>query len=267
VFGPGAWLIPQRHWHTVARRLAGMRKRWATPDQAEQCACLYEQDLQVLSEYRPGGWHADLRVEGLEPLESALGAGRGAILWVAPWTFASLVTKKALHAAGHPFTHLSRRVHGPSKSRLGVRLLNPIWSSREKPYLKQRLMLEGSEVAAMRKLERLLRAGELVSIAFLPWAQRSLERTAPWGTYHLPTGPAALSLATGAALIPAFGARRGTTGFDVVLEPPLRPAPGLARRPAVEELVHRYGERLETHAMRDPPAYRWEFLEAVRWER
>ena len=71
---------------------------------ARHLAMLRLDQLGYLRSHAPGGWRADLTLDGLEHLHGALAAGRGAILWVAPTVFAPLLAKRALHERAFPCT-------------------------------------------------------------------------------------------------------------------------------------------------------------------
>ena len=73
-------------------------------------------------------WRKDrrpqLEISGREYLDEALSKGKGAVLWVAHFAFASLFTKMALFQDGYRISHISRPEHGVSKSRFGIKYLN-----------------------------------------------------------------------------------------------------------------------------------------------
>jgi hypothetical protein len=83
-----------------------------------------------------------IRLRGLEHLAPALACGRGAILWTADFPAAGEATKIALSRAGWPLAHLSRIEHGFSKSRYGIRVLNPLRVRFEKRYLAERILYD-----------------------------------------------------------------------------------------------------------------------------
>lgn len=59
---------------------------------------------------------------------------------------------------------------------------------------------------------------------------------------HLPSGPAALAVQTGAAVIPLFLARRAPSRFVIIVGRPLRPDPGLPRGAQVSDLTRRIAD-------------------------
>jgi hypothetical protein len=223
-----------------------------------------EQHLQVLREYHPAGWSPRLRVVGREHLDGALAAGRGAVLWVAPFTFNSLVVKKAIKEAGFDLFFLSTPGHGYSLTRFGRRWLNPVRVRCEDRYLAERvLMQDGAELQALRRLERLLRDNRLVAIACRATGRRQVRVTIERGRLPLATGAPSLALSAGAPLLPVFVLRKGLDAFDVVVEAPLVASDRTSRHAAVDELARGFGARMEAH-LRSAPAGGnvWELLEA-----
>ena len=159
--------------------------------------------LLVLRVRRPGGWCPRLRLEGEEHLQRALGAGHGAILWVAPFVFAPLGTKMVLHHAGHAVSHLSRYSHGYSRSALGARLLNPIRTGVEDRYLAERMSIgpDHQPQAALRLLGQRLRDNRIVSISAGAGGSRVVE---------VPFLPGRMGLASGASALASQPGRRSS---------------------------------------------------------
>jgi hypothetical protein len=128
--------------------------------------------LYYFASWKPRGWRADIHLEGRGHLDDALAAGRGAILWVAPFVFASLVAKRALHEAGFRVHHLSSAGHGLSSTRLGLAVLNPIRSRIEDRYIAERITipLDGAVASAKQAISCCLEANAVVSITLVPRA-------------------------------------------------------------------------------------------------
>jgi len=219
-------------------------------------ACYFEGRLQCLRSYAPGGWRPSIHLVGREHVERALAAGRGAILWVTPMAFNDLVTKMAFSAAGFRVSHLSETRHGLSSSRLGLRVLNPLWTGAEDRYLAERLvMTPGNRGTALRQLTRRVRASGLVSITVTAGGQRC--RTVPFlnGTMSIADGAPMLAWRTGAALLPVFTVR-GTDGtFVTTVEPPLTVATDNPREVAVQMVMVAYSRLLEWYVLRWPAQY------------
>src|SRR5258708_1212711 len=84
-------------------------------------------------------------------------AGRGAVLWVAHFSFNSLAAKKALHQAGFAVAHLSRPEHGFSTSRFGIAALNPIRVRTDRRFLADPIIADRPQPAKpMRRAHRRL---------------------------------------------------------------------------------------------------------------
>jgi lauroyl/myristoyl acyltransferase len=131
--------------------------------------------IQILREYGPGGWHPTINIEGLDNLERAISKGRGVVLWVSHFAFSSLVTKKALAAAGYQVAHVSRAEHGFSKSRFGTAVLNPLRCAAEDKYLKRRILIQRDVPgSAFQAALGVLREGGIVSITAGAWEGRTL---------------------------------------------------------------------------------------------
>lgn len=277
---PLSWLVPQRLWapccvlassamtrltpRGTAARAAAVRQRYGDRHglPAPEVTVVYsragrmERHLQYLREFRPGGWNPHIELVGGEHIDRALESGRGCILWVAPMMYAFLVAKKGLSAAGYSLTHLSHTEHGVSPTRLGHRL-NAVRIIPEDRYLAQRVvMTDGTELRCTRQLYERLQANALVSItAETTWGARQVTGPFLGGTMRLPTGAPSLSLASGAALLPAFAIKRTHDHFEVIIEPALTAAPSSSRHEAVDELVRRYIARIEDCVTRHPDQY------------
>lgn len=269
-----AWAGTEAAWDRIAigiarRRLAGRKARTMGPAgrlaamignllppaeiaraQEQQVAAKMLRQLQSLRCHRPGGWHPEVRLLGRQHLDTALASGRGAILWVAPFAFASLVAKLTLHQHGVRLCHLSRWFHGASQSRWGVALLNPIQRRAEDCYLKERVMIARgqSPLAAMRRLRELLAGNEVVSIRVGHRAAGTVRVPFLCGELELATGPIRLAAASGAPLMPIFTVREWESGqapvYTTTIEPPL-PIEGhlggnALLRPAAAELAQRF---------------------------
>jgi lauroyl/myristoyl acyltransferase len=286
VLAPVAWLLPERTaWWPISRMLSlAIANLWPATTAARKdtlrrvlgerapaydlaglrvdvMAHYMEERLEILRAWRPGGWQPTLVIEGREQLDAAVAAGHGAVLWVAPFSYADLVAKMALARAGFAVSHLGAFSRGFSPnscytwtpSRFGTKVLSPLRTRIEDRWLRERVVmpLDGG-LAYMRTLERRLRAGGLVSIRAGDVGQRALELPFLDGALHLATGPASLALATGAALLPVCCVRRGSGDFAIVIEPALRPSSGRNRRDATDDLVRSFAERLESWVLRQP---------------
>jgi lauroyl/myristoyl acyltransferase len=163
---------------------------------------LHERQVTCLRENM--SWPPPLtEVDGIGHLEASLAAGRGAILWNTPALGDTIVTKRALAAAGHPVHQLSVRSHGFSQSPFAVRYLNPRQLAVEDRFLAGRIFFEGEEtVRAMREVTRRLGRNASVMFTNSTFAGRSFVLV-PFGKdFFLPlaTSPMNLALKLGVPL-------------------------------------------------------------------
>jgi lauroyl/myristoyl acyltransferase len=271
-----AWLLPERWWWpfacTVARLslfvkrnkaiyrarfakvLAGYRLEVDIDEVIRaHLANHHFRYLQGLRCYAPYGWHPRIRLVGREHIERALAAGNGAILWVAPMASRDLVTKMALHEAGFRVSHLSRYSHGFSRSRLGARLFNPIWTRIENRYLAERLVLSRVDYTApLRVLVRRLQENRLISVTVVDAGLRTPELPFLNGTIRISEGAPALTLKTGAALLPVFVVRQVDGSYAVNIDSPLQPPAGVTGDDAIRALFLSFVRVLESYALRYP---------------
>jgi lauroyl/myristoyl acyltransferase len=259
-----AWLLPAGAWPSLSRQLAAvssplLRRRslrvLAAMDVAGDApgALLYrqwialriEEQLQYLREHRPGGWQPELAIAGAQHLDQALSRGHGAILWIAPQVMASLLIKRGLSEAGYPMEHLSREFHGPSDSRFGRRMINPIANRAEDRYLAHRhAMQPGHELKALRPLVRALKQGRIVSISCASYGQRLAPLALLGGELPVATGAASLAVSSGAALLPVLLQREGTTSFRIQIEAPLQAKASTSRASMIDSLLSAYAKVL-----------------------
>lgn len=215
-------------------------------------------ELQYLRCHRPRGWRPQLGLQGGEHLDRALAAGRGAIIWVAPFVFAPLVTKMLLHATGYGLVHLSRSEHGGSPTRLGLRLLNPVRVRVENRHLAERIVIGADSLREVATtLTHRLAANRVVSITATAWGVKTC--TAPFlhGALHVATGAPGLALRTGAPLLPAITVREAPGRFVTIIEPPIDLAEAGDRERTLQAAVAGLVHRIEHHARRWPDQFHW----------
>ncbi|MCP5265028.1 MAG: hypothetical protein H6934_02905 [Burkholderiaceae bacterium] len=227
---------------------------------AEQLAAhRIEQRLQVLRELSPRRWRPNVTVHGLEHIEQGLARGRGVVLWVSHFVFASSVAKIALHRAGLPVVHLSRPEHGFSKTRLGIALINPLRRHSEDRHLAGRIEIERQHVwTAMRRLRNLVAGNGIVSMTVGDWEGHRIAWV-PFlgGRLPIATGAPKLALQSGATLLPVHVLRRPSLdGFDLFIEPSLLPASGEDPADALSEAVAGYADGLARRVRQAPGQWR-----------
>jgi hypothetical protein len=284
-----SWFIPARVWKNACYRLekikAGLKLFSAEPVQRISSVTLTssqlggdarsfslrnaagrsEHHLQILRSHHPLGWNPTLTLEGSEYLNDALATGNGAVLWVAHFCFNALAAKKALSDAGFGVWHLSRPEHGFSKSRFGIRVLNPIRVRAELRHLAGRIIIDRSDPGKAKcEAERLLRDNEIVSITAGAWEGRRVATTKLLGgTIELATGAPALAERCNSALLPVFTVRDCDIGsIRVIIDRPI-PIPSqqdTAARLAL--MTQEFGNRLEPHLLAHPDQWRdWKNLQ------
>jgi len=254
------WFSPRR----IRDGLALMRGPATADDDAQRVAAARsEHHLQILREFF-WGWSAPLELEGAEHLAEAMRAGRGAVLWVAHFSFNSLAAKKALHKAGFAVAHLSRPEHGFSTSRFGIAALNPIRVRTERRFLAERIIVERAQPAtAMRRAQRQLLDNRLVSITAGAWEGALLATVAVGGVeLELSTGAPGLAHVVGAPLLPVFTVRdEGTLRIAVIVGPPIEIDRARDRKMAVADAAQLFADRLAPFVDRYPLQWRdWEKL-------
>ena len=283
-----AWCTPERSWSLVGSALARLRRsrvarlreqiralvgqrRLAIPIDAAALAYLANRPLtklQTLRLHAPYGWHPQVRLEGREHVEEALAQGRGAILWIAPFLFASILSKMALHRTGFAISHLSRHDHGFSKSAFGIRFLNPLRTSIEHRYVEPIVIgPDGSVRDPIMALHRRLAQNGLVSIAVGAQGAQVLPAPVFEGAVPVATGVPKLMLRTGASLLPVFAIRMGPSEFVTFVDPPIRAPGSLPPAAIVSAVIEELGRRLERYIVRWPDQFIWHDLSPTRANR
>ncbi len=280
-----SWGLPESAWDAVARAAARAhllsRPKWRAQQQARirryiagrlgpgaesglveaLMTNLRLAQLQVLRCHRPGGWSPALTVEGRAHLDAALGQGRGAVLWAAPFVFGPLLTKMALHAAGYHVMHLSRFSHGYSESLWGARVINRVRTRAEDRFLPERVSIgpDGATAGPMRAVAGRLRSNGIVSISVGADGVRTV--TVPFldGEIRLATGAVTLTQKARAPLLPVFTVRRDDGSFAAFIEPPLSPAVGADREQTVAATAQAFAAQFESFALRWPGQLVWHY--------
>ena len=289
LLGGAAWVLPARAWPAVASWLARMSSRafasrrraevarlprilseltGRSPEEllAEYTAGFYEEYMQVLRTYGPGGWKPRLRVEGVEHLAAAQAAGKGAILWVTDSAFSPLVIKMALSGSGFRAINLSRPQHGFSRTRLGVRFLNPIQRRAEDRFLGGRVVIENDRTdLAMHSMLDCLRRNEIVTITVGNQARRVEQVPMFGGLVEVATGPVNLSQRTGAPLLPGFLMALGPDSFELRIGAPLAAAETLNRPDGYTSIATEYTSLLEDYIRAQPILWRG-WVEHGNWK-
>ena len=273
-----AWCTPERCWGYLGSALARVQRskavrlqnqmqtlvgqhRLAMPIEVAAAAYLANRPLpklQTLRLHAPHGREPRVRLVGREHIERALAHGRGAILWIAPFLFGSLVSKLALHQAGFAVSHLSRHQHGFSKSSFGARFLNPLRTRIESRYV-ERIVIGpgGSATGPILQLQRRLARNGLVSIMVGAQGAHVLPAPIFEGAVNVATGVPKLMLRSGASLLPVFAIGSGPSAFVTRVDPPIRAPEGLPEAAAVTAVIEELGRRMERYLVRWPDQFTW----------
>ena len=242
-----ATFCPNTLWHQCARLIEAIRDRSPHPHKASATETIVcerlgvrpdrlqqiiaasrvnqtEHLIHVIHSLLQKNWHPRFKITGRSHLDEALADGKGAVLWVAHFSFASLFTKMALGRAGYKISHISRPEHGVSKSQFGIKYLNWFRSAAEDRYLQHRIIHrrhqpEATKEAALAALHR----NELLSITVGAWEGRHLATGELLGSrYTVSTGAPALAFAAGAKLLSVFTTRDSNTGdYNVAVGAPI----------------------------------------------
>jgi lauroyl/myristoyl acyltransferase len=277
LFGPQAamaWLLPQSAWPGAAdllgrldlalhpqrtdaniKHLARLLDGFSSLPGVQAIergffASRYLERFQYLRAHRPGGWEPDIRIQGREHVEAARAAGRGMIFWGSAFAYNDLILKMALHRLGLSTFHYTRPVHGLSKTRFGIKFLNPVRTSIECHYLGARVCAEERIKEAMEVLRQEAEAGGAISIKMGNRGRRRV--TVPFlnERIELATGPVALARRWNALLLPTFTVQKEDGSFDVVIGAPLQssePDEEARARAIVEAYVRELTPRVLAH--------------------
>jgi lauroyl/myristoyl acyltransferase len=276
-------LVPETKWHRVAFRLEQLKSALArfSPDRIQRglklirggasrddalrvAATRSEHHMQIVRDYF-WGWRAPLAVEGADRLRDALDKGKGAVLWVAHFSFNALAAKKALHEAGFQVSHLSRPEHGFSKSEFGVRFLNPLRVRTELKYLRDRIIIDRARpAAAVNRGQKRLKENGIISVTAGAWEGARVAAVEVQGCLlDLSTGAPGLALLTGATLLPVFTVREAdSTRIRVVIDKPIDTGRGADKDEKLFNAAQEFADRTKAYVAQYP--FQWRDWEKVR---
>ncbi len=207
----------------------------------------------------------DAEVRGLERLDAALGAGRGAILWESEGLGRRFLAKQILHARGYAVV----QTHGPEhiggllargpRTRVREAVIQPFFDRRERPYLAGILHFpaSGTDLSFARTLLDRLRQNGIVCVAGDGRWARKLARIDFLG-HSVPFAPGSVSLArlAGAPLLPAFCSTGPGGRLRLSLEEPVPVDAGGDREADARGALRRFAALLEARIRAGPGAYR-----------
>lgn len=275
-----AVLIPERYWQRccfryewlkwkaglfAAEKIRRGRSRLAPASDAdalEVAASRSEHHTQIMRELILG-WNPDILLAGTENIEQALAGGKGAVLWIAHFSFNSLAAKKAFSAAGFRVYHVSRPEHGFSKSLFGAKVLNPLRVKAEARSLAGRIIIDRNRPAeSMHRAMQRLRQNALVSITAGAWEGQTLVAVKIFGAeLELAAGAPRLACVSGSPLLPVFTVRpTGSRQIQVIVGSPL-PLYGASRDIIVKAAAEKFASETARYAIANPEQWRdWEKL-------
>ncbi len=160
-------------------------------------------------------------LEGIERLEAALAAGRGAILWET--TFGDRVAwKVALVERGVPLVQLHAPGHPGPLGVIGRRFVIPRYARAAGALFCEVVRIRPGDLSYLRRIARHLRANRVVvSNAFGGLGSRFLRVQAIGAERRIPTGLLTLARDTGAPLLPVLCTREDEGRYRLVVEPAL----------------------------------------------
>ena len=240
-----ARVVPERHWRGVSLAFARaslaarrFRVRGAIarldanlggriPDELNRRTLLasivgafFEERVFFHKAAHDPAWRPNVRLDGGELLDAALAAGRGAVIWVAPMIFSTLLVKIALHDAGHRVAHLSVPWHGPARTRFGRWLVNARAVVVEERFVERIIIpMDGRAGAVLDELGQRVRSNRIVTITAVDNANKPLEAPFLRGSLRLGPGAPRLALSHRAPLFAAILARDAAGAFCVKLHP------------------------------------------------
>ena len=271
-----AWFLPQRCWSPVAHGLGGFIARiyrattamlvqrighalregnGPSPEAAAIAlrAGKYQQHLQILRDYRPGGWRPATRLSGTEHIDQALARSHGAILWFGDFITDRLAARIALSQAGYRTAHLADPRHGPWNTAFGVRYLNPVFTRIEDRYIRQRILHPpGDELRAIWTLHQELKSNHLLSLNALGGTGQTVRTPFLDGYLPLPVGPIHLAARSKAPILPVFSVRTSSGVIDVNVGAPLAIDRNGDRHQTATLAVRAFADRLSPFVLAYP---------------
>ncbi len=272
LLGLACWVLPEKKWPGFAKKLAARRLRrspnlddhelatikvivgdkpssWIEQEFRPQwLAHKYHGWMQLLACYRPRSWRPRPKLIGRHHVDAALAQGRGVVLLTANFAYQDLMAKAAFGNAGYQINHLSRDSHGFFDSRLTRRIFNPIYTSIERRFLKERMVFSGDrtkKVNAMIKGK--LRGNQPVMVLVTPLGRRVAVLPFLHGQIRIATGALNFACETDAPVLPVFTVQKPDGTIETIIEPVLQRPAYHSRGATIEAMLRDYVPRLEAH--------------------
>lgn len=212
--------------------------------------------IQLLACYRPWRWRPRVKLIGRQHLEEALSQGNGVILLTANFVYKDLMTKVALSEAGHWACHLVRDSHGFAESRLGRRLLNPIYAGIERRFLRERLVFSGDKTKDVNgTIRSRLQENRPILVTVTPLGRRVGTLPFLHGRIKIATGALKFACEAGAQVLPIFAIRMPDGSVETIIEHALNMPAGAAHGEAIKAMLDDYVPRLETYVAQYPEQF------------
>ncbi len=278
--GLASWVLPERKWPKLARRLAARRLRSSPGLSKEELATFrvvvgdqstswieqtFRQDwlghkyhswMQLLSCYRPRAWRPRPKLIGHHHLDAALAKGRGVVLFTANFAYQDLMAKAALASAGYQLNYLARDSHGFFESLICRRLFNGIYTSIEQRFLNERMVFSGNQTKSVNgMIKAKLRDNQPVMVLVTPLGRRVTALPFLFGRIRIATGALNFACETGAAVLPVFTIRKPDGTVETVVEPPLNRPENRSRSETIDAMLHDYVPRLEMYVAQHPDQF------------
>lgn len=190
-------------------------------------------------------WRPHLEVKGIDALAQAEGCPGGAVVWELPLCAIGLFARMACADQGMRLHHISHWSHGPSGSRIGMRLFNHRDCRIESGFGPRYIVREEDTHSALSTARRVLREGGLVGFRGIGWARRPACYPLLAGHMFLALGAPVTARRVGAALFTASVASI-EGGYRVEFQPL-----ATGDRPP-EDIGAEFATRLEDAILRSP---------------
>lgn len=282
--GVWAWILPETMWAPLSHRLAQLnvamhpsRTRKEVEEVkaflaearcnthrvvVENWANRYEERLQYLRAWRPGGWTPKIDVTGEEHISAAFHKGHGIVFISGLFSFHWLIPKMALHRLGVQLTHFSVPLHGFSRTYFGVRFLNRFYRDIENRYIYERLITKPQNIPiALQRMRERLKANGAVHFAIGGRGRRTVAAMFLGSRIVIATGPFAMAHTMGAALLPLHVLRLAPTRFEVIVGRRIDILEDGDGNVGYAEAVQTYADAVAPYVLRDPGQWRgWHLL-------
>ena len=168
-----------------------------------------------------------IKTEGKDAVASAVGQGRGVLLWTAPQVFTPLLVRMLAHDEGWPINHLRLWAHGPSSTRYARRFLNHTQLRAENQYANHIVISKAGPMPAVLEVSRRLREGQVVQFHGVSNSGNPVSVPLFQGRMDLAAGAPRIALQCGAALLAVAATRSPDSGTFLIKFVPLLPSDGL----------------------------------------